>query len=154
MTQQVLDPASEQEAEMAAVATSCLLAALDHSKADHINVILDFDDGKSESATLRLPPKALHFFALVLRQMSKREPLVVMPQKAELTTQEAASFLNVSRPFVIKEIEGGRLECRLVNRHRRIEFQNLVKYQRDQKTRSEQALRDLNRLSDELGQEL
>ena len=39
--QEVLDPANEAEAEMAAVAHQCLVAALDHSKADHIEVILD-----------------------------------------------------------------------------------------------------------------
>lgn len=53
--------------------------------------------------------------------MAKREPMLLVPQKLELTTQEAAAFLHVSRPFVIKEIEANRL----VNRHRRIEFEEL-----------------------------
>lgn len=70
---------------------------------------------------------ALHLFrfADVLRQMAKREPMLLVPQKLELTTQQAAAFLNVSRPFVIKEIQAQRLKCRLVNCHRRIEFEEL-----------------------------
>lgn len=154
MTQQVLEPASEAEAEMAGAATACLVAALDHSKAEHIKVTLEFDDGQGKAPVLHLPPRALRFFADVLRQMARREPMVLLPQKLEVTTQEAAAFLNVSRPFVIKEIEEGRLKHRLINRHRRIEFQELVRYQQAQKDRAEQALRRVSALSDQMGQDL
>ena len=154
MTQQVLDSASEAEAEMAAVATACLVKALDHYKADHINVILELDGGNGETPVLRLPPRALRFFADVLRQMSRREPMLLVPHKTELTTQEAAAFLNVSRPFVIKEIEAGRLKCRMVNRHRRIEFEELGRYQAEQKQLSAQALKAMGKLSVEIGQDL
>lgn len=156
MTQQILDPASEAEAEMAGAATACLIAALDHSKAETIKVTIDIDgDGNGGGPpVLLLPPRALRFFADVLRQMAKREPMVLLPQKLEMTTQQAAAFLNVSRPFVIKEIEAGRLKHRLVNRHRRIEFEELVRYQADQKRRSSQALKTLGKLSEEMGEEL
>lgn len=86
--------------------------------------------------------------------MAKREPMVLVPQKLELTTQEAAALLNVSRPFVIKEIQAERLKCRLVNRHRRIEFEELMRYQQAQKKRSEEALQRLSKLSQEMGEEL
>lgn len=154
MTQQILDPASQAEAEMAGVARACIVAALDHSKADAIEVTIQVADGNGTQPVLRLPPRALRFFADILRQMAKREPMLLVPQKLELTTQEAAAFLNVSRPFVIKEIEGQRLKCRRVNRHRRIEFEELLRYQKQQKTRSEDALRKLSRLSEELGEVL
>jgi excisionase family DNA binding protein len=155
MTQQILDPASEVEAEMAGTATACLVTALDHSKAEVIKVTIDLGGQRDgEAPVLLLPPRALRFFADVLRQMAKREPMLLIPQKLELTTQEAAAFLNVSRPFVIKEIEAGRLKYRLVNRHRRIEFEELKRYQAEQKQRSEEALRELNRLSEDIGQEL
>jgi excisionase family DNA binding protein len=154
MTQQILDPASEAEAEMAGAARVCLVAALDHSKAEKIKLTIEIDGGKGEAPVLQLPPRALRFFADVLRQMAKREPMVLMPQKLELTTQDAAALLNVSRPFVIKEIEAGRLKCRLVNRHRRIEFEELMRYQKEQKLRSEEALGKLSKLSQEIGEEL
>lgn len=148
----VLDPASAAEAEMAAVAHQCLVAALDHSKAEHIKVILDFAEGESgkNAPVLELPPRALRFFADVLRQMAKREPMLLMPQKHELTTQDAANFLNVSRPFVVKEIEAGNLACRLVGAHRRIEFQELRRYMAEQKKRSEGKLQELTALSQAL----
>ena len=154
MSQQILDPASEAEAEMAGTARACLVAALDHSKAETIKVTIDAENGKGDAPVLLLPPRALRFFADVLRQMAKREPMVLLPQKLELTTQEAAALLNVSRPFVIKEIEAQRLKCRLVNRHRRIEFEELMRYQKAQKERSEEALKKLSKLSQEMGEEL
>ncbi|GAB3502989.1 hypothetical protein GCM10027399_31820 [Curvibacter fontanus] len=154
MTQQILDPASEAEAEMAGAARACLIAALDHSKAETIKVTIELDGGKGVAPVLQLPPRALRFFADVLSQMAKREPMVLLPQKHELTTQEAAAFLNVSRPFVIKEIEAKRLTCRLVNRHRRIEFEELMRYQKAQKQQSEEALKKLSKLSQEMGEEL
>ncbi|MBC5765049.1 helix-turn-helix domain-containing protein [Ramlibacter albus] len=152
MSQQILEPASEAEAEMAAAARACLVAALDHSKAETITVTIE--TGAATAPVLHLPPRALRFFADVLRQMAKREPMLLVPQKCELTTQEAAAFLNVSRPFVIKEIEAGRLHCRMVNSHRRIEFEELVRYRDEQKKRSEEALKKLRVASDAMGEEI
>ncbi|MDO9216562.1 MAG: DNA-binding protein, partial [Lacisediminimonas sp.] len=96
MTQQILDPATAAEAEMAGVATACLMAALDHSNAATIKVTIEVPDADGAPApVLTLPPRALRFFADILRQMAKREPMLLVPQKLELTTQDAASFLNV-----------------------------------------------------------
>jgi excisionase family DNA binding protein len=154
MNQHILDSASLAEAEMAATATACIVAALDHSKAQQIKLTIDVGADNGTLPELIVPPRALHFFADILRQMAKREPMVLVPQKCELTTQEAAAFLNVSRPFVIKEINEGKLQCRLVNSHRRIEFEELVRYQVEQKKCSEEALKKIRNFSDEMGEEL
>lgn len=155
MSQQVLDPASAVEAELAGAARACLIAALDHSKAETIKVIIETPEAEGKDPpVLLLPPRALRVLADILRQMAKREPMVIVPHATELTTQQAAAFLNVSRPFVIKEIENGSLKCRLVNRHRRIEFQELLRYQKEQKQRSEDALKKLGKLSQEMGEDL
>ncbi|MDM0075352.1 helix-turn-helix domain-containing protein [Variovorax sp. J2P1-59] len=151
MTTELLEPATQMEAEMAAVAHRCLVTALDHSKADHIDVTLDLDDESQTAPVLKLPPKALHLLAHVLRSMAARQPLMLVPQQAELTTQEAASFLNVSRPFVIKEIEEGRLRHRKVGRHRRIAFEDLLAYQVASRQKSRDALDELARVSQEAG---
>ncbi|VWX60078.1 DNA binding domain-containing protein, excisionase family [Burkholderiales bacterium 8X] len=151
MSSEVLEPATEEEAEMAAVAHQCLVLALDHSKADHIDVTLDLDGPGHAAPVLKLPPRALHLLAHVLRSMAAREPLTLVPHEAELTTQEVASFLNVSRPFVIKEIEEGRLKHRKVGRHRRIAFEDLQAYQAASRESSRQALDELARVSEDAG---
>ena len=151
MTSDVIEPlATDEEAELAKVAQRCLMAALDHSRAHRIAVV--GDDGELEGApVLEVPPKALRLFAEVLGLMAQRRLVVLVPQNHELTTQEAAAFLNVSRPFVIKEIEEGRLRCRKVGRHRRIEYEELRRYKETQQERSEKALQQLADLSQELG---
>ena len=155
-SQKVLEPATEDEAEMASVAYQCLVAALDHSKAEHIEIVVDVtgDDGTHAAPSLKLPPRALRFFAEVLRTMARQEPVMVVPQKHELTTQEAAAYLNVSRPFVVKEIEAGRIPHRKVNRHRRVEMAALRAYQVAQQEASKRALDELAKLSQDAGMEL
>lgn len=151
MSQQILEPATQDEAEMAATARSLLITALDHSNAARIKITIE---GQPDGApVLEVPPRALRFFATVLRQMALREPLVVMPQAAQMTTQQAANFLNVSRPFVVKEIEAGRMACHMVNTHRRIAFEELVRYQAEQRERSTAALRRMSEIDRQLGEE-
>lgn len=150
----ILEPADTAEAEMAQAAHLCLITALDRSKAEKIEVTATLDlhaDGDVPIPPLQLPPRALRFLAEVLRQMAKGEPMALVPHKHEMTTQDAANFLNVSRPFIIKEIEQGKLKCRKVNLHRRIEFQELLRYQAEQKGNSEKALQDLSDLTHDLG---
>lgn len=151
MAQEVLEPATQAEAEMAATARALLIAALDHSKAKLVKLTIEGKDGKTP--VLEVPPRALRFFADVLRQMALRQPLLVLPQSAQMTTQQAASFLNVSRPFVVKEIDAGRIKCHMVNTHRRIDFEELVRYQEEQKERSAAALRRMHELDEQIGEE-
>jgi excisionase family DNA binding protein len=151
MSEQILEPATQAEAEMAATARALLVAALDHSNAPRIRLTLESAEG-TQAPVLEVPPRALRFFADVLRQMALREPLLVMPQKAQMTTQAAANFLNVSRPFVIKEIDAGHLRCHMVNTHRRIDFEELVRYQNERHARGEAALRSMHEIDQELGE--
>ncbi|UUZ72203.1 helix-turn-helix domain-containing protein [Polaromonas sp. P1(28)-8] len=153
--QEVLDPASEAEAEMAAVAHQCLVTALDHSKADQIEVILELPpdgDHRHETPVLKLPPRAAVLCRCVAPDGKARTD-VAGPPKTRTHDAGSGQFLNVSRPFVIKEIEANRLKCRKVNRHRRIEFEELRRYQLEQQQKSEQALQALTKLSEDLGLE-
>jgi excisionase family DNA binding protein len=150
-TSDLLEPlASDQEAEMAKVAQRCLMAALDHSRAQRI-ALVDEKGELTDAPVLELPPQALRFFAEMLGMMAQRRPVTLVPQNHELTTQDAAALLNVSRPFVIKEIEAGRLRCRKVGRHRRIEFEEVRRYHAAQREQSEEALQKLADLSQDLG---
>ena len=141
-TKKLLDSVlDEREAEMAKTAQRCIMAALDHSKAHRIALV--DRRSKNQAPILELPPKALRFFADLLGAMSQRQPVSLIPQKHELTTQEAAAFLNVSRPFVVKQLEEGKIPFRKVGRHRRVEFEQLVKYQESLRRDTDSALQDL-----------
>jgi excisionase family DNA binding protein len=135
---------------MAKVAHPCLMTALDHPRAQRI-ALVDEKGQITDAPVLELPPQALRFFAEMLGMMAQRRPVMLVARNHELTTQDAAALLNVSRPFVIQEIEAGRLRCRKVGRHRRIEFEELRRYQGAQRAQSEVAVQKLADLSQDLG---
>jgi hypothetical protein len=62
----------------------------------------------SRAPTSALSPQALRAVADLLGLLGRQQPVMLMPLKHELSTQEVAGFLNVSRPFVIKQIEAGK----------------------------------------------
>lgn len=68
-----------------------------------------------------------------------------------MSTVEAANFLNVSRPFVIKEIEAGRLVHRMVGTHRRIQFFDLMVYEEKMRVNQQEALDKMAKNVRELG---
>jgi len=145
---EILSPAmSAQDAEMARAAQRYIMAALDHSRA--VSIMLTDDEGNQP--VIQVPPQALKVIAQVLGAMSERRPIVVMRSKQEVSTVEAANFLNVSRPFVIKEIEQGRLPYRMVGTHRRIAFDDLVQYAEKMRARQQSALDRMADNAHELG---
>ena len=87
----------------------------------------------------------------MLGLMAERKPLMLMPRNHELTTQEAANMLNVSRPFLIKEIEAQNLKCHMVGSHRRIAYEEVVRYRDAMKAEQEDALQQLADDAQELG---
>ncbi|BAP88404.1 excisionase/Xis, DNA-binding protein [Burkholderiales bacterium GJ-E10] len=134
---------------MARVAQRCIMAALDHSRAVQITLTTD----KGEHPTVAVPPAALKLIGQVLGAMSEGRPIMLIPAQQEFTTVEAAHFLNVSRPFVIKEIEAGRLPYRMVGTHRRIAFEDLVAYGKAMREKQAAALERMAENARELGLE-
>lgn len=133
---------SDQEAEMAKVAQRCIMAALDHPRAHKI-ILVDETDQSAASASLEVPPKALRMFAEILGRMAQGQAISIIPQKMLLSTQEAANYLNVSRPFVVKQLEEKKLNHIKVGRHRRILFEDLIAFQKSMQQKAESALQEL-----------
>jgi excisionase family DNA binding protein len=132
-----------EEAQQAKVAQRCIMAALDHSRAYRIAVLDESGQPADDMPAIAVPPRVLRLFADLLGRMSQGQPVALVPYKYELSTQEAATILNVSRPFVVKELEAGRIPFRKVGTHRRILFEDLTAYQQKSRQISEQALREL-----------
>jgi excisionase family DNA binding protein len=77
---------------------------------------------------IELPAAAVRLLIQMLAEMSNGNAVTLIPVHAELTTQRAAELLNVSRPFVIRLIEEGKLAHRKVGSHRRIRFSDLMAF--------------------------
>lgn len=98
-------------------------------------VRLRFDGG---GADIVIPHTAITALAQVLSAFASGEGVTVLPTHAELTTQQAADVLGVSRPFVIGLLDQGEIEYRKVGSHRRVLASSLVRYLRadDEKRRA------------------
>lgn len=117
-----------------------------HAEATSITLAADGDDGP-----LVLPREAVELLTRVLVHMASGEGVSIVPAHAELTTQQAADLLNVSRPYLIKLLEAGEIEHRLVGKHRRIPASALQGYRRSDGQRRREAADELSALTQELG---
>ncbi len=127
---------NDRETEMVRTAERMIMACLDHSRAATITI--ESDDGTSPS--VQVPPQVLRVLGQTLGLMARHQPVMLVPEKQELSTVEAANFLNVSRPFLIKEIEAGRLVHRMVGTHRRVKFSDLMDYAKAMREKQQEAL--------------
>ena len=133
--EQIPTPVSPTPSETAmAVDSSRQLASL-LSGRDGESVRIAIEEKPDEMVSI--PLSAFRLLADILTEMAKGNAVTFIPIHAELTTQQAADFLNVSRPFVVKLIEEKKLPCRKVGTHRRVLFQDLVEFKR--KTNADRA---------------
>jgi excisionase family DNA binding protein len=83
--------------------------------------------------------------------MGRGNAVALIPVRAELTTQEAADMLNISRPSLIHLLDEGNIDYRRVGSHRRVRFEALMKYKRQADAARRAALADLAVYDQELG---
>jgi excisionase family DNA binding protein len=107
--------------------------------------------GEVGSDALVIPRPTVVMLAQVLDLLANGQGVQIIPKDAELTTQQAADVLNVSRPYVIGLLESGQIPFRKVGRHRRITFEALMEYKRKDDLQRRAAADDLADLSQELG---
>ena len=84
--------------------------------------------GSSTGSKVEISSAAFHLLMNVLEEMSRGNAVLVVPIHAELTTQEAANLLNVSRPYLIKLLEEKKIKYQFKGKHRRILFKDLMEY--------------------------
>lgn len=115
--------------------------------------------GRGEEATLRLvdgnqditvPISAIKMLADILGQMAQGNAISLVPIHAELTTQQAADFLNVSRPYLVKLLDAGDLPHHKVGVRRKVFFKDLVEYKAARDEKSANILDELTRQAQEL----
>jgi excisionase family DNA binding protein len=131
----------EADAELAATASRELARA---SKAS-LNVRLD------DGTDLQLPKAVTPLLVKILTEMAQGNAVTLIPLHAELTTQEAANLLNVSRPHLNKLLERGALKFHKVGTHRRIRFADLDAFRAERERAREQSMAELARQAQEEG---
>lgn len=106
--------------------------------------------GETGDDKLVLPRQVVEMLVAILQATASGKGVQIMPVNAELTTQQAADLLNVSRPFLIGLLDDNKIEYRRVGRHRRIRFDALMAY----KARDDADRRGIADELTELGQEI
>ncbi len=81
-----------------------------------------------QEQAIELPTTAVALLTEILDAMAAGRGVTIIPENAELATVQAASLLNVSRPFLIKLLDEGAIPHRLVGKHRRILIDDLLAY--------------------------
>lgn len=106
--------------------SSRVLASLNIKKNKTVDIFLE--TGNHHHSSVTLPLSAFKLLVNILTQMAEGNAVTLIPVHAELTTQEAADLLNVSRPFLIRLLEEKKIPFRKVGTRRRVLFQDLMDY--------------------------
>ncbi len=125
------------------------LAKIVGSRKDSVQIRIKPERGQEE--TVSIPLSAFHLLTDILTEMAKGNAISLIPVHAELTTQQAADLLNVSRPYLIELLEKGTIPFRKVGTHRRVLFQDVMAYKQKTDRERLKALEELSALDQELG---
>jgi excisionase family DNA binding protein len=101
--------------------------------------------------SIKIPAQAAHLLVQILDEMSRGNAVKLIPVHAELTTQEAADLLNVSRPTLIRLLDEGKIEFHKVGTHRRVPIKSALAYKRQIDGERKAALAELAAYDQELG---
>lgn len=128
------------------------------------DALVQFDNAENQPLTLHLenprtgqtiqatiPAVAVRVLAEVLAKMAEGKAVTLVPLHAELSTQQAADLLGVSRPYFIKLLEQGKMPFRRVGEQRRVLYQDLLCYLEDYRKAAHAALDEMTAEAQRLG---
>lgn len=137
---------SEADADVAKEAGRLLASHLKNGVPMQLRILA----GNAKKTTVKLPAPAVGLLVRILEEMARGNAMTIVPVHTELTTQEAADMLNISRPSLIQLLDEGKIEYRRVGTHRRVRFKALMKYKRQADEARRAALNELAAYDQEL----
>lgn len=137
---------SKKEQITAMKSYNALVATLEelHSENPEIEI-------EETAEKIKIPLKALKLLAKILKATSQGQPISLVPIATEMTTQAAAELLGCSRPHLVKLLEEGKIPYTMVGRHRRVKFEDAMKFKKEMKMKQERVLIDIMKSDEDLG---
>jgi excisionase family DNA binding protein len=153
MPRTTIDPtiAPEHEAVLAHEAARAIEAAEAREAAGQIGVRMQLTQAGQEVTTLDMPPAAVSLIRRLLKEMGEGKAVALVTDEPEITTEQAAKLLHVSRPYVVGLVDKGQLPARNVGKQRRLLLKDVLAYKRGNEAKRREALHELAALDQELG---
>ena len=139
---------TEADASLARESLKRISSFLTSGKSD-LSIRIQDDDQLGPDIVL--PASVLRLLKGILAEMAQGHGVALLPIQAELTTQQAADLLNVSRPYLIRLLEDRKIPFRLVGQHRRVRFEDLLAFQRKDDEERRRVADELTADAQELG---
>lgn len=137
---------TKYEQQMAKQSCTSLFSAMEQIKNDYAEIEIE-----ETGAKIVVPIKALKMLGEILKAMSKGNPITIVPQATEVTTQMASEILGCSRPYIVKLLEEGKIDYTKIGKHRRIKYEDIVNYKRRTKEEQKALLIDIMNSDEESG---
>jgi excisionase family DNA binding protein len=142
------EQATEQAADAVAQLTEFLRAH--PTPTTHVQLVTE---NTEEMTTIVVPAVAFRFFVDILAELANGNAITVAPVHAELTTQQAADLLNVSRPYLVKLLDQREIPYRRVGNRRKVRLVDLIDYKRRDETLRRDIADELTREAGKIGLE-
>jgi len=146
------------EVPMSSTAQNLTDDALAMEAEDALRLLRDLEGGsviqlhpEGSERMVSIPAPVVDLLARILTLMANGDAVAVVPVRAEITTQQAADLINVSRPHLIKLLDRGEIPFRMVGTHRRVSLADVLEYRRRDQARRKAILDELTREAQEMG---
>ena len=139
---------SKVEQKVAIASYSALASVIDQLDPGETEIEIEIEETNDR---IKIPLRALLLLGDILKAMSQGNPISIVPIATEVTTQKAAEILGCSRPHLVKMLEEGKIEYTKVGKHRRLKFEDVIKYKQQQKKDQKQHIIDIMNFDEEKG---
>lgn len=137
---------SKEEQQAAMESYNALSATIEHLRSDNPEIEIEETEER-----IKVPRSALKLLVNILKELSQGNPISIVPIATEMTTQAAAELLGCSRPHVVKLLEEGEIEFTKIGKHRRVKYEDVVKYKNALKAKQKATISRIMELDEEAG---
>jgi excisionase family DNA binding protein len=142
---QIINP-SKLDQKIASASYDALTSIIEQINSEQPEIEIE-----ETSEKIKIPLSALKLLGDILKAMGQGKLISIVPIAAEVTTQAAAEILGCSRPHLVKLLEDGSIAFTKVGKHRRIKFDDIMKYRKQMKEQQKQNIIDIMNSDEETG---